>query len=233
MAVFTTGCVPCWRRPPTIDPRPAYAHDGQVLKATDESTVPLFPLRTVLFPGGPLPLRVFEPRYLAMVSDCMKNETPFGVLLLADGPEVGGESPSRTTTIGTLAHITDWYQGTDGILGITATGSRRFRLLETERRDDGLNVGRIVALPEEPAVPVPADYVGWANLLEAVLDDLGKLYETVDRRFDDAGWLGFRFAEILPLDMTDRQRCLEMNDPVERLEFLRPVLRQVREGQVQ
>ncbi len=197
------------------------------------STVPLFPLRTVLFPGGPLPLRVFEPRYLDMVSDCMKKDAPFGVLLLADGPEVGREPTVRTAAIGTLAKITDWYQGTDGLLGITATGTERFRLVSAERQPDGLNIGRIEICLPEPAQPVPGEFAGWAQLLEIVLDDLGKLYAGIERQYDDASWLGYRFAEILPLEMEDRQRCLEMTDPVERLRFLRPMLRQVREGQMQ
>ncbi len=195
--------------------------------------VPLFPLRTVLFPGGPLPLRVFEPRYLDMVSDCMKQDAPFGVVLLAGGPEVGREDTVQTAAVGTLATITDWYQGTDGLLGITATGTDCFRLLEAERRADGLNMGRIEICARETAQPVPEEFSGWVQLLDIVLDDLGKLYENIERQYDDASWLGYRFAEILPLEIEDRQRCLEMTDPVERLRFLRPVLRQVREGQMQ
>jgi len=200
------------------------------------TTVPLFPLRTVLFPGGPLPLRVFEPRYLDMVSRCMKDDTPFGVLLLVDGPEVVDSSAvaaSRTVTVGTLARISDWYQGTDGILGITATGSERFRLLSARRQADGLNIGDVELLEPEPRAAVPEDFAAWPSLLRAVLDDLGKLYEAIEKDYDNAGWLGFRFAEILPLDMELRQQCLEMNDPVERLRFLRPLLQQIREVQTQ
>lgn len=194
---------------------------------------PLFPLRTVLFPGGPLPLRIFEARYLDMVSRCMKEETEFGVLLLADGPEVGGVPSTRTFTIGTLARISDWYQGTDGLLGITATGTRRFRLQSVEQQADGLNIGHIELLDADNRVPVPEAFAGWPGLLEAVLDDLGKLYEGIERDYTDATWLGYRFAEILPLEMDERQACLEMDDPLERLAFLQPMLRQVREGQVQ
>jgi len=201
-----------------------------------EKLLPLFPLRTVLFPGGPLPLRVFEPRYLDMVSRCMKDDTPFGVVLLVDGPEVSDSSAvaaSRTVTLGTLARISDWYQGTDGILGITATGTERFRLLSARRQADGLNIGDVELLEPEPRAAVPGDFAAWPSLLRAVLDDLGKLYEAIEKDYDDAGWLGFRFAEILPFDMELRQQCLEMNDPVERLRFLRPLLQQIREVQTQ
>lgn len=197
------------------------------------AAVPLFPLSTVLFPGGPLPLRIFEARYLDMVSRCMKDETEFGVVLLAGGPEVGGETSSRTFAIGTLARITDWYQGTDGLLGITATGTRRFHLQSVEQQSDGLNVGQIELLPPDEPAAVPEAYTAWPGLLEAVLDDLGKLYEGIERDYANAHWLGYRFAEILPLETDERQACLEMNDPLERLDYLRPMLRQVREGQMQ
>lgn len=194
-------------------------------------TVPLFPLRTVLLPGGPLPLRLFETRYIDMVSRCMKDESPFGVVLIADGPEVGGDSVARTVGVGTLARIADWYQGSDGLLGITALGDQRFELLRVEQQQDGLNVGEVQLLPAEPAEKLPDDYIGWPNLLRAVIEDLGRLYELVDKHYDDASWVSYRFAEILPLDSNARQHCLEMNDPLERLSFLRPMLRQVREGE--
>jgi len=190
----------------------------------------LFPLRTVLLPGGPLPLRLFETRYIDMVSRCMKDDTPFGVVLIADGSEVGGENVAATAAVGTLARIADWYQGTDGLLGITALGTQRFNLLRLEQQQDGLNVGEVELLPPEASQPLPEDYTGWPNLLQAVIDDLGRLYELVEKDYDDASWISYRFAEILPLDVAARQRCLEMNDPLERLSFLRPMLRQVREG---
>lgn len=195
--------------------------------------MPLFPLNTVLFPGGPLPLRVFEARYLDMVSECMKNSTPFGVLLLVSGPEAGGQTTASTAAIGTLATIVDWYQGTDGLLGITALGTERFRLLSASRREDGLNVGEIQVLEPESAVAVPEEFAGWSALLQAVLDDLGKLYETAERHYDDASWLGYRFAEILSVENQERQRLLEMTDPLERLHVLRPLLQRVREIKTQ
>lgn len=195
--------------------------------------MPLFPLGTVLLPGGPLPLRLFEPRYLDMVSRCMKADEPFGVVLIAAGTEVGTGGTASTAAIGTLAKIADWYQGTDGLLGITAIGTERFRLLAVDQQRDGLNVGTVEVLPPEPATELPEDYIGWPNLLRAVIGDLGKLYELVDKNYSDASWIGYRFAEILPLDMEARQHCLELDDPLARLDFLRPLLRQIREGETQ
>jgi Lon protease-like protein len=187
--------------------------------------IPLFPLRTVLFPDGPLPLRIFEPRYLAMVSRCLRQETPFGVLLLMAGSEVGG---AQTVRIGTLARIADWYQGSDGILGITAVGTQRFRLETMNQQTDGLYVGEIAAIPDDQAVPLPLEYQPMAELLQVIIEDLGKLYGSLARRYEDAAWVGCRFAEILPMPMEQKQRCLEMTDPVERLDFVRPMLRSVR-----
>ncbi len=183
--------------------------------------VPLFPLNTVLFPGGPLPLRIFEPRYLGLVSKCLKSDMPFGVLLIRDGGETG---PATTHNVGTLARITDWYQGSDGLLGITAIGEQRFRLIASERQDDGLNIGDVEMLDNEPSTPLPEEYQEMAAILAGVLDDLGRLYESLDRHFDDASWVTSRFVEILPIDLEEKQRCLEQSDPVERLHIVRKLL---------
>lgn len=187
--------------------------------------VPLFPLNTVLFPGGPLPLRIFEARYLDMVGRCLKEDSPFGVVLIREGGEVG---PAETHDVGTLARIVDWYQGSDGLLGVTARGERRFRVLATERQPDGLNVGEIELLPEEDDVPLPEEYRPMATILSGVLDDLGRLYEDLEWRLDDAGWVTNRFVEILPIDLEEKQLCLEQSDPVQRLRLVQAVLKHVR-----
>ncbi len=187
--------------------------------------VPLFPLNTVLFPGGPLPLRIFEPRYLGLVSQCLKGDKPFGVLLIRDGGETG---PATTHNVGTLARIIDWYQGSDGLLGITAIGEKRFRLIASVRQDDGLNIGDVEILENEPATPLPEEYHEMAAILAGVLDDLGRLYESLDRHFDDASWVTSRFVEILPIDLEEKQRCLEQSDPVERLRIVKGLLESAR-----
>jgi len=191
--------------------------------------VPLFPLRTVLYPGGPLPLRIFEARYLDMVCECLKNEHPFGVLLIRQGDEVGF---ATTFEVGTLAAIRDWYQGSDGLLGITAIGGERFRLLASERRPNGLYVGEVEVLPERAGQELPEEYRPLAQILAGVLDDLGLLYQALDGRYDDAAWVGYRFAEILPISPEEKQCCLETDDPVERLRIVRKVLHEVRGADV-
>jgi len=183
--------------------------------------IPLFPLNTVLFPGGPLPLRIFEPRYLAMVSDCVQNDSPFGVLLIRDGNLTG---PATTHEIGTLARIIDWYQGSDGLLGVTAVGEQRFRVISSFREASGLNIGTVEILPDEPAVPLPEEYKAMPNILGGVLDDLGRLYESLERHMDDASWVTSRFVEILPIDLEEKQQCLESSDLVERLRIVQELL---------
>ena len=183
--------------------------------------VPLFPLSTVLFPGGPLPLRIFEPRYLTMVSDCVQQDSPFGVLLIRNGNETG---LATTHEVGTLARITDWYQGSDGLLGVTAVGLQRFRVISSLREANGLNIGNIEVLPDEPATPLPQEYQSMPDILGGVLDDLGRLYESLERHMDDASWVTSRFVEILPIDLEQKQQCLESGDPAERLRIVQELL---------
>lgn len=187
--------------------------------------IPLFPLRTVLFPGGPLPLRIFESRYIDMISRCMKSDSPFGVLLIREGEEGG---MATTYEVGTLATITDWYQGSDGLLGVTAAGGQRFRLLSGRQQADGLNIGTIETIAPEPDMSLPDEYAPLKQILESVLDDLGRLYESLDRHFDDAVWVTYRLIEILPIDLEQKQQFLESSDTMARLKLIDELLNSVR-----
>ncbi len=186
-----------------------------------EREIPLFPLRTVLYPEGPLPLRIFETRYLDMISRCLREDVGFGVVLIREGTETGTTSTYGT---GTIARIIDWYQGSDGLLGVTAQGAERFRLSAVRTAPDGLHIGQVTPLESEPVVELPVSYRPMVEILRGVLDDLGRLYEPLERRYDDASWVGYRFAEILPLDPEHKQYCLETEDPLERLEVIRRFL---------
>ena len=187
--------------------------------------VPLFPLNTVLFPGGPLPLRIFEARYIDMVRNCMRDDKPFGVALIADGQEAG---PASTHSVGTLARITDFYQGSDGLLGITATGTERFRILDVHQQDDGLNIGSIERLKPEIPLALPDNYRPLVKILDAILDDFGKLYDGLERHYDDAGWVANRFVEVLPISLPQKQFCLEKANQQQRLQIVEETLEQVR-----
>lgn len=188
---------------------------------TTELSIPLFPLNTVLFPGGPLPLRIFEARYLDMISDCLRNDHGFGVVLIQSGNETGA---SAIYEIGTLAKVVDWHQEPDGLLGITARGNERFRLKSARVQADGLQLGEVEIIEPEAKVKLPERYALLAHILEGVLDDLDSHYQALEKDFEDASWVGYRLAEVLPVPCEQKQVFLELDDPVERLEMLRPIL---------
>jgi Lon protease-like protein len=155
----------------------------------------------------------------------MKSDSPFGVLLIKDGHETG---TATTYDVGTLAKITDFYQGSDGILGITAMGGQRFRLLSSERQHDGLNVADVELIEAEVSSPLPDEFQALRSMLAHILDDLGRLYETRDRALSDAVWVTYRFLEILPIDLERKQLSLESNDTAARLRLVDDLLNAVR-----
>ncbi len=177
--------------------------------------IPLFPLFTVLFPGGVLPLRIFEPRYVDMVSDCLKRDAGFGVCLITEGGETGDAASCHD--VGTLARITDWDKGPDGLLQISCMGGQRFRRLSSRVVSSQLTIARVELLPEPEPVSVPESYRSLVRLLETALERLGHGDEGVDANFDDAHWVGCRLAQLLPLELEQKQRLLEMDDALERL----------------
>jgi len=201
--------------PGSTEGRPAPAYDAEI---------PLFPLNAVLFPGGPLPLRIFEPRYVDMVRRCMRETAEFGVVLIAAGAEAGGPIES-TAPVGTSARIIDFFPLPEGLLGIYCLGTRKFRLLARRQQTDGLNIGAVLWLPDEPAVELPAEYRRLGRLMSKMLPELGELYEAVERHLDDAAWVGHRLAEILPVSLSQKQDWLELDDPLERLALIDPLIR--------
>lgn len=184
-------------------------------------TIPLFPLYTVLFPGGPLRLRIFEPRYLDMISRCMRESSPFGVALIVDGKEVG---PAKTVALGTTARILDFERMNDGLLGISARGEQRFRIQSVSVQADGLNLAEVEMLGETSA-EVPEDLAGLSELIGQLYPRVSLLYDEVVPRLDDAGWVSARLAELLPIELSVRQVCLEQDDPVERLRYLASLIK--------
>ncbi len=178
--------------------------------------IPLFPLNSVLFPGGALGLRIFEQRYLDMVRDCARDGSGFGVCLILHGDEAG--APAVPAAIGTLARIVDFYTLPDGLLGISLEGGDRFHVEDTRVRDNGLAHGHVQFWPAESPVPLPAEYELLATILERLLEQVGGPFAKADRSlYEDAGWVGFRLAEALPLENTERQHLLQMIQPLERL----------------
>jgi uncharacterized protein len=179
------------------------------------SELPLFPLRTVLFPGSELPLRIFEARYLDMIARCLRASVPFGVVGIQHGEEIG---QSQFHAVGTTARIVDWAQAGDGVLQLRVCGERRFRVHSVGLAQDGLNVARVGWLAAEPSTSLPCRYEHLARIVAAVLDRLGRRYASAD--LDDATWIGYRLAELLDLPLQLRQRALELEDALARLDQL-------------
>lgn len=185
-------------------------------------TIPLFPLNTVLFPGGPLPLRVFEPRYLDMVSRCLKTNTAIGICLIQDGNETG--EAAQTYDVGTLGHITYWQKRSDGLLGITVRGEQRFRICSRNVEPSQLIVAEVEPLPNDPMIPLSSDYDPMAGLLRGIMAQLDGPFGAMEKHYDDAAWVGARLVELLPLDLAQKQYFLQLDDAAQRLERLRAVL---------
>lgn len=182
--------------------------------------IPLFPLNAVLFPGSALGLRIFEARYLDMVRECARGDAVFGVCLIMQGHETG--EPALPAAVGTLARIVDFNTLPDGLLGISVMGGARFRVQKSRVRSDGLVIGAVREWPDESSTPVPVEFA----LLPAILERMAEQAELAWRngpreRYDDASWVGFRLAELLPLGDVERQHMLEVTDPLERLAALR------------
>jgi hypothetical protein len=175
-------------------------------------TLPLFPLHTVLFPGGRLELRIFERRYLDMVRDCIRDDSGFGVCLIREGSEAG--TPASFADIGTSARVVDWAQRPDGLLGITAVGERRFRVLGSRAQPDNLVLGDVEWLAEPPPADIGPEHAWLGGFLpEGMLPA------------EDASALVFRVAESIALPSAFRQELLEVDAPLARLAKIERMLR--------
>ncbi len=190
----------------------------------DVIQIPIFPLNTVVFPGGLLPLRIFEQRYLEMTKRCIRDSTPFGVCLIREGPEVG--EPARPYETGCLASIVSWDMPQLGIFILVTRGQQRLRILEQWTQPDRLRMADVALLPEEDNQPLPDEHAACADILRAVASRAGESSFPPPLRYDDAVWVGYRLAEVLPLENTMRQHLLEMPDAISRLRLLTTVLAQ-------
>lgn len=198
--------------------------------ATRLRELPLFPLHTVLFPGGLLGLKVFEARYLDLVGRCLRSGEPFGVVCLTQGPEVGPQ-PQRlhAEAVGTLAHIREADSTEAGIVHLRCVGGRRFRLSAAARQQPGgLWSCDAETIDDDPLESVPADFTGCSTALQQVAQNLrerGPLPMVEPLRLDDAAWVANRWCELLPITATARQRLMELDDPIVRLRLVDQFLR--------
>jgi Lon protease-like protein len=185
-------------------------------------TIPLFPLNLVLFPGGRLPLRIFEPRYTDLVSECLRTDTGFGVCLIKRGNEVG--TGVQCYDIGTYTRIVDWNRLDDGLLGITTEAGRRFRIEHFSERPNKLLQGDVQWLDEDEDCEIGENYPALQLLLTRIFEHYEISYKDQAQRLEEAAWLGYRLAELLPLEPQTKQMFLEMNDSLKRLTQLQQVV---------
>lgn len=198
----------------------------------DIATLPLFPLATVLFPGGQLPLKIFEARYLDMISNCLRSGSPFGVVCLNEGGEVGRSETMNFEPLGVLAHLQEVDAESAGILTVACSGGARFSLQSARLQADGLWLGEgIRLLAGDPVVPPGEAYAGTVYALSqaiATLDIRDPGMFPAERRLDDAGWVANRWCELLPIPLAARQKLMALEDPLMRLSLVDDFLRQQR-----
>lgn len=188
-------------------------------------SLPLFPLNSVLFPDGVLPLRIFEPRYLDMVKECARHDSEFVICLIKQGREAG--PAAQHYLVGTACKIIDWETLPDGLLGVTTQGVRRVQILSTEKKSDQLLLGETETIDEEPDEDLPAHFTEWGQLLEDIIVKLGKPFSQQSMHVNSAKWVGARLTELLPIDTAIKQRILEIDQPLIRLEHLRESLKEI------
>ena len=188
-----------------------------------ETDIPLFPLHTVLFPDGYLKLRIFEQRYIDMVRECSLKDCCFGVCLI-NNPE-DSNRPANHMRVGTTAEICDFSTLDDGLLGIAANGRQKFIISETRMRDNGLLMAEVELLDETALIDVPDEYSVLSMITGRFMEQAGSNYPSFQpQHLQDANWVGYRLAELLPLDINEKQILLQISDPLERLQMLLEVL---------
>lgn len=187
----------------------------------DHSEYPLFPLSTVVFPGGIMSLRIFEPRYLDMVARCMKTGTGFGVCAAQPAAEGAFSAPHA---VGTRVDIVDFDRLDDGQLGITVEGRRRFELTASRQAEDGLWWGEVRFIDESADAACPIEFTALKQIAAALIEEVGLPYDKQGSDYDSASWLSARLTELLPFDAATKHDLLATDDPLERLRRIRPMV---------
>lgn len=196
------------------------------------TSLPLFPLEAVLYPGGTLALRIFEVRYLTMVRKCHEAGAPFGVVCLQSGTEVrrAGASSEQLCHVGTLAHIESLESPQPGLLLARCLGSARFRIQRHTLLPHGLWVADVEQIPDDLPIPVPEHLAATATALAPVLAALrerhgpGAVSVPTPKRLHDSGWVANRWCELLPMPLSLKQQMMELDNPLLRLELVSDML---------
>ena len=186
--------------------------------------ITLFPLNTVLFPGGPLPLQIFEPRYLQLVKQCLQQERSFGVCLIKDGRETGEAAVPHD--FGTTARIIDWDRLPNGLLGITAVGEDRFIVRSHEIDENNLLIAQIDLIPDPETVVTPPEFDTLVSLLRQILKQTGDRYALIEPCWDNVVWVTWRLAEQLITNNQLKLELLKTSEPETRLTMVQAALRE-------
>jgi Lon protease-like protein len=182
-------------------------------------TLPLFPLHGALLPGAGITLRVFEQRYLDLLRECSNDSSSFGVCLIMEGTEVG--KPAKPAPWGVEARIEDFDLGADGVLLLRLRGARRFRVDQVAVRDNGLVVGQVQWCAADNDDEIRAEHALLSLLLERIIEQVGGPHAKAGPElFDQAAWVGWRLAELMPLEEAQRLVLLQLDDPHRRLDLL-------------
>jgi Lon protease-like protein len=189
--------------------------------------IPIFPLGTVLYPAGRLPLRIFEPRYVEMTKACIRDGSVFGVNLIRAGFEVG--MPAIPCEIGCTARILEWEVPNPGLFNLRTQGESIFRIRQRWAGPDGLIMARVELQEPPDPMPLPERYDGLATLLTQLIEGVGPEHFPTPHRFDDAAWVGNRLAELLPVSPERKQKLLEENDPLVVLAEVEQMIKQLRD----
>lgn len=189
----------------------------------DTRTLPLFPLDVVVFPQGLLPLRIFEARYLDMVKDCFRNNSEFGVVAALEGASYS----FPFCEVGTAVRIADFDVPEIGLINIRCLAQQRFRVQTATQQADGLWVGDVAMVESDMDIGLPDDLVRTADSLQQVIKALLKQGFGEDTlpiaqpyRFDDCAWVANRWIELLNIPLEQKQRFLELDSPLVRLELV-------------
>ncbi len=181
-------------------------------------TLPIFPLKSVLFPDGALSLKVFESRYLDMLAQCERNDTGFGICLISDGSEVG--PAPEIFSFGTLVQITYWEHRKDGLLGVSVKGQKKFKVIKKYIYDNELVVADVELLDMEAELLLPEQYQAMVEILKKIFSSLQHPYITLPKKYEDSCWVGSRLSELLPISTLKKQQLLELSEPMGRLSML-------------
>ncbi len=193
--------------------------------------IPLFPLGTILFPDGVIALKIFEARYLDMIKQCLREKTEFGVVSIIKNSDASEEDISLSfSSIGTLAQIEDFDPVQPALYMTKSFGTQRFRLIRSKQEVNGLWMGEVELIENDPLTPIPQEHQKVAELLDEIIsviqseDLLGETFFKKPFKVDDCGWVSNRLAELLPISLAQKNHLLAQTNPRIRLDLITEII---------